>query len=295
MRIKDQFQNYLDYLHQKGLTNHTIVEHKRFVDGAISHARLSEKFLKNKKVKDLKLTDTASVIEAGKVHGVFGSQRAVCVWRSFLRYLKADGIKLPFDIEDLEVPEVPGKPVEWLSEKELKRLFSSFNLGVITGLRTRTLLEVLYATGMRVGEALSLNIKDIDFDKQEVTVTGKGGQIDKVYFTKRSLYWIKRYLTKRKGDHPALFVNESGKDGIKRAACRSYLRAHARRLGFRQHICHHLMRRTFATHLVQRGANIKEVQYLCRHKSERTTLRVYVGIDKAKAKITHQKLLDRDF
>ncbi|GAI71089.1 unnamed protein product, partial [marine sediment metagenome] len=86
----------------------------------------------------------------------------------------------PFDWRDIEVPRMPDKPVEWLPENELKRILNSFNLNTITGLRTRTLLETLYSTGMRIGEALSLDVKDIDFQEKEVMVKGKGGQIEKV-------------------------------------------------------------------------------------------------------------------
>jgi site-specific recombinase XerD len=287
LRIGDGFQNYLGYLRQKGLAEKTVNEHKRFLFGALSHAVA----FTDKKVSDLKLTDVASVIESGKRHGEYGSQRAVVTLRQYLKYLKESGTQLPFDWRDIEVPKVPEKEADFLLVPELRKLLKAIPLSNICGLRTRALLETLYSTGMRISEALSVTRDQVPWQARELKIKGKGGDEGIVYFTKRSLYWLKRYLKARKDNCPALFANESGKGVIKNATARNYLRAHRNEWGIGKRIHHHLFRRTMGTHLIEKGADLKSIQHLLRHKSERTTLRYYIGVNKRRAKKIHQRLL----
>lgn len=287
VRICDGFQCYLSYLRQKGLKEKTVIEHRRFLFGALSHAVP----LVDKNVSDLKLTDVASVIEAGRKHGEYGSQRAVVTLRQYLKFLKDSGVQLPFDWRDIEVPKVPEKEHDYLSAPELKRLLKAIPLGDICGLRTRALLETLYSTGMRISEALSLTRDQVPWQTHELKIKGKGGEEGVVYFTKRSLYWLKRYLKARKDNCPTLFANKWGTRAMKSVTARNYLRVHRKEWGTDKRIHHHLFRRTMGTHLIERGADLKSIQHLLRHKSERTTLRYYIGVNRRRAKRIHQKLL----
>ncbi|MEW6606057.1 MAG: tyrosine-type recombinase/integrase [bacterium] len=250
--------------------------------------------LKDKKISNLKLADTAAIVEGGKAHGEYGPQRAACVWRNFLKFLKDNGVKLPFDYRDIEIPKMPQLPVEYLTLDEINLLRDSIKTDDLASLRTRALMEVLLDTGMRIGEAITLNKKDIDWEKKEAVIKNiKSKEKEKVYFTDRSLSWIKKYLKRRKDNLEALFV--SGRGRLLSVTARGFLRTHTKNLGLKKHICHHIFRKSFATHLIRNGANLKDTQYLCRHKSERTTLRVYVGIEKENAKKTHQKILTKIF
>ena len=213
--------------------------------------------------------------------------------RRVLKFLHDSGEQLPFSWRELEIPKVAEqKPNEYLTIEELQKVLNSFDISTPAGLRTRALTEVLFATGMRISEVISLNKEDIDWEQKEAIVTnGKTKDREKVYFTDQSLLWLKKYLDSRKDDLPALFV--SGRGRMLSVTARNYLRTHTGHLGIRKHIKHHIFRKTFATHLIQGGADIVAVGDLCRHKSPRTTLRYYAGVNKERSKEKHKEILGR--
>lgn len=285
MKVKDKFRDYLNYLRQKGFNEKTIKEYRHYLLGAVSHAEL----LSEKELKKLKLTDTASIIESGKTHGVTGARRSMSVFRGYLRFLKESGIKIPFDYRDVKVPTYPHKKQIALEPNELRKIPTKN----ICDLRTRVLLEVCFATGLRVSEALSLNKADIDWKKKEAKVIAKGGDEEIVYFTDRSLRWIKRYLRTRKDDLSALFVNGWGTSRLAGSSARNYLLDYRKEWGFDSPITHHSCRRGLATYLAIHGADIKSTQHIMRHKSERTTLRHYIIVGEKRAKKVHRRVLKK--
>lgn len=281
MRLGETYENYVNYMALKGMSEKTIHEHKRFLYGSLSHS------IQDKELDDLRITDMAYVLEAGSKHGKTGAQRSICVYRRLLKFLKESGYKLPFDWRDLEVPKLPHKPVEYLTVEELEKIRQTLDSNYLPDLRTRALIEVLLDTGMRISEACSLDINDVDWEKKEVrVVNAKSKDTEMVYFTDRSLFWLKKYMEKRKDGLPHLFV--SGRGRLLTVTSRNYMRTHLDNIGIKKHIKHHIFRKTFATWLIQGGVNIKEVQTLCRHRSERTTLRAYVGVNIEQAKLSHQ-------
>lgn len=286
MKIKESFEKYLAYLEERGMSPKTVREHQRLLVGSLAHS------ISEYELSDLRMTDVAKVMAAGRVHGNYGPQRSVVVLRRLLKFIRESGTPIPFDWHELEVPKVPQKPNEYLTPEELERVLGSLDITNQAGLRTRALLEVLYATGMRIAEAISLNKADIDWENKEAVVkNAKTKDMEKIYFTDRCLLWIKKYVETRKDDLPAVFV--SGRGRLLSVTSRNYVRTHLQNLGIRKHIKHHLFRKTFATHLIQGGADITAVGDLCRHRSPRTTLRYYAAINKERSKEIHQKLLNK--
>ena len=286
MKLSDNYANYLEYLRAKGMSPKTIVEHHRFLYGSLSHS------IQDVEIDNLRIADIAKVMEAGIRHGKTGPQRSVCVYRRLLKFMKESGLRIPFDWRDLEVPKLKSKPVEYLTLEELEKVRNHLNPNKMADLRTRALIEVLLDTGIRISEACSLDKKDIDWEKKETrVVNAKSKDIEMVYFTDRSIYWLKKYLEKRNDSLPSLFV--SGRGRLLTVTSRNYMRTHLDNIGIRKHIKHHIFRKTFATYLIQGGVNIKEVQTLCRHRSERTTLKAYVGVNIEQAKVSHQNILGR--
>lgn len=265
----------------------TVYEHRRFLYGSLSHS------VSERELDSLRLIDVASVAHAGTEHGIYGAQRSVVVLRRLLKFLKDSGYTMPFDWREVEIPKVAQqKPNEYLTQEELERVMNSFDISTHAGFRTRALTEVLFATGMRIAEAISLNKEDIDWEQKEAIVTNaKTKDREKIYFTDRSLGWLRKYLDFRKDDLPFLFV--SGRGRLLSVSARNYLRTHTANLGIRKHIKHHIFRKTFATHLIQGGADITAVGDLCRHRSPRTTLRYYAVVNKDRSKALHQEILGR--
>ena len=284
MLFKDKFNDYLDYLAQKGMTQKTVNEHKRMLYGALSHS------ISEMKISDFRMVDVAKIIEAGKSHGRYGPQRAVVTFKQYLHFLEDSGYNLPVNWRNIRTPRVPQKHVEYLTEEEMNMIRNSIDTTSLPGLRTRALIEVLYDTGMRISEAISLNKSDVNWEGKEArVVNAKTGEVETVYFTDRSLYWLKKYLEARRDDLPALFV--SGRGRLLSVTARNYLRVHTKHLPINKHIRHHIFRKTLATTLIRKNADIKTVQTILRHKSERTTLRYYVGVNKERAKKIHQKIM----
>mgnify|MGYP001617014996 CR=1 FL=1 len=286
MKIKDTFQDYLTYLTAKGLSDKTVREHERLIYGSLAHS------ISEYEINDLRMTDVAKVMAAGTAHGGYGPQRSVVVLRRLLKYIRESGTPIPFDWHELEVPKVAQKPNEYLTPDELEKVLGALDITDRAGLRTRALLETLWATGMRIAEAISLNKADIDWEKKEAMVkNAKTKDMEMIYFTPRCLDWLKKYLDSRKDDIPAVFV--SGRGRMLSVTSRNYIRTHLQNLGIRKHIKHHLFRKTFATHLIQGGADITAVGDLCRHRSPRTTLRYYAAINKERSKEIHQQIMGK--
>ena len=287
LHVKDLFADYLQYLTQKGMSPTTIREHRRFIVGAIAHS------IADMKISSLRVIDAARVIEAGSRQGEYGAQRAVVVFRMLMKYAKNAGIIVPIDWRDVEIPNVPQKINEYLDKEELEKIRNSLDITKPAGLRTRALLEVLLDTGMRITEAISLNKADIDWEKREAIITNaKTKDREKIYFTDRSLEWVKKYIDFRNDNLPCVFA--SGRGRLLSVTSRNYIRTHLQHLGIKKHIKHHIFRKTFATVLIQGGADITAVGDLCRHKSPRTTLRYYAAVNKERSKDLHQQIMNRE-
>ena len=286
MKVHEEFQPFIKYLEQKQMSARTIREYKRFLYGPLMKA------IGDREVASLTISDHSKLIEAGVPYGEFGPQRSVVTFRRLMCFVHETGRATPFDYRDVPLPTVPSKENEYLTPEELERVLDALDTRTHAGLRTRALLEVLYATGMRITEAINLNKEDIDWEAKEAWITNaKSKDREKVYFTDRSLEWIKRYIDSRNDDIPAVFV--SGRGRLLSTSSRNYIRTHLMNLGIKKHIKHHIFRKTFVTHLIQKGADITSVQDLARHRSPRTTLRSYAVINKERSKEVHQRILNK--
>ena len=285
MKIKDAFEGYLKYRKEMGMQPITMANDRKMLYGSFTHS------ISEREIMSLKMTDIADVIEAGRAHGEFGPQRSVSTLRKFFLYLEENGQETPFDWRDVEVPHVPRKINEYLTKEELTMVLEAFDLTQLHGLRTRALCEVLFASGMRISEALSLDKRDIDWEtKEALVINAKNGDQQPVLFTDRSLIWLKRYLDARTDDLPYLFV--SGKGRMPTVTARCYLREHTKKLGIKKHIKNHIFRKSFVTHMIEKGADLAMVSSLARHRDVRTTLRFYAAVNKERSKDIHQEIMN---
>lgn len=289
MKLKDYFEQFLEYKRKEGCTNHTIGEYKRFLFGALSHCLLTEK-----KINDLRLVDVASVIESGRKHGSNGPTRGVVVFRQLLKFLEDSGVALPFNWTKIKVPMPPIHEQDFLTEKEFEDFVGRIPIDTFYGLRDKALYEFLWSTGCRIGEALALKREDIDLENREVKIqTLKGGDEGKVYLSDRCVEWLKRYLGQRLDNHPALWVlYNQGVRPLSHNQAKKNLLDYRKKFGIKKKLTHHCFRRSFCSLLLEKGATIKEVAILARHRSERTTLRFYCKIEKQKAKKVHQMIFN---
>ena len=193
-----------------GMSQKTIKNDRYYLEGALAHA------IQDIEVMELKRTDVSKVIEAGRSYGKYGPQRAVVMLRKLMRYLKESGHEIPFRWQDIKIPSVPQNRVEYLTEDELEAVLGAIDLSFPSGLRTRALLEILYASGMRIGEAIAIDKDDIDWENKEaIIVNVKSKEPQKVYFSERSLHWLKRYLESREDNIPPSLWQEGRASGVK--------------------------------------------------------------------------------
>lgn len=289
MKIKDFFEPFVEYKIKQGCAQHTVKEYRRFIKDTLS-------CLGEKRVSELRIIDKAEIMQWGRNHGYWGEQRAVSTFVNFLRYLNDRGEKLPFRWQDVMLPKVREIEQDFLTPEEFESFVSKIDLDFY-GFRDRVLYELLWSTGLRVGEALAIDTEDINFKEREIKVkTFKGGEGNKVYISDRLEYWLKKWIEMRKDDNPALFiVYYLDVTRLKRSMSNKRLLDYRRQFGVTMKLSHHAFRRGFCTHLLNSGANIKEVQYLARHRSERTTLKFYTKVTRGRVKEVHQNIFNSLF
>ncbi|MGH8729669.1 MAG: site-specific tyrosine recombinase XerD [Burkholderiales bacterium] len=191
----------------------------------------------------------------------------------------------------IDSPKLPRALPKSLSEAEVERLLATPDCEEPLGLRDRTMLETLYATGLRVSELVTLKLPQLSLDMGVVRVIGKGGKERLVPLGEEALAWISRYL---KGARPALlgrklgdalFVTARGK-AMTRQAFWHLLKRHAARAAIAQLPSPHVLRHAFATHLINHGADLRVVQLLLGHADISTT-QIYTHVARERLKRIH--------
>jgi len=194
------------------------------------------------------------------------------------------------------IPNRPRREVVYLTADEVERFVQAIPLQTLKkqphqpGLRFRALVEVLLGSAMRIGELLSLNRIDIDFERREARVIGKGNKERMVFCTDRALSWLRRYLDIRSDDHPPLFISQTGSRLARTDIWRPF-HLYRRLAGLNKPVRPHLLRHTAATQLLFNGCPVGHIKEILGHERLETTCRYYLGLDRRAAKLAHQKYL----
>ncbi|HPX94687.1 MAG TPA: tyrosine-type recombinase/integrase [Candidatus Moranbacteria bacterium] len=214
--------------------------------------------------------------------------------RSFLKYLAKRDIKT-LAAEKIEVGKNPSHEVEFLDDEELERLLQAASAGDIKTLRDRAILELLFSAGLRVSELVQINRDQLNLQRQEFSVRGKGDKIRIVFISDTAKKALERYLEKRIDIDPALFVrfskNKNFREETKRLTSRSIQRIvkfYAAKAGIVKDVHPHTLRHSFATNLLSNGADIRSVQTMLGHSSI-TTTQVYTHITNKQLKEIHKQ------
>jgi len=208
--------------------------------------------------------------------------------RNFLKFLQKKGLNI-YDPFKIELPKLPEREINILTDEELNRFLNSVSGEDIKSLRDRALLETLFSTGLRVSELCSLN-RDIDLDKKEIRVRGKGGKIRLVFLSEIAKFYLKKYLEKRNDKEPALFISLSKNSKFKRLTPRGVekiIKYYAKKSGIIKKITPHTLRHQFATDLLMAGADLRAIQLLLGHKNLQTT-QIYTHLTNKELKEIHK-------
>jgi integrase/recombinase XerD len=213
--------------------------------------------------------------------------------RTFFRFLIEEGILETNPVEELESPKVAKTLPEILTLKEIEQILEQPNLQTPLGIRDRAMLEMLYATGMRVSELTHLPTHQVNLEGGYVLLYGKGSKERIVPLGSEAMKWVTQYLKTARGilakrkESPSLFINRSGK-GMSRQGFWKNLKDYGRRAGLRKRITPHLLRHSFASHLLERGADLRSVQMMLGHVDISTT-QIYTHVTGERLKKIHQR------
>ena len=204
--------------------------------------------------------------------------------KSFYRFLLTEDYLENDPTELLESPKIGMKLPDVLTEKEINNLIDSIDLSRPEGQRNRAMIETLYSCGLRVSELIGLRYSNVYFDEQFIVVNGKGNKQRLVPISSKAINEIRNYLIERnllkvqKGCEDTLFLNRRGA-GLTRVMIFHILKEQARIAGIRKKISPHTLRHSFATHLLEGGANLRAIQMMLGHESI-TTTEIYTHIDR---------------
>lgn len=211
--------------------------------------------------------------------------------RSLLLYCKNFLNLNVLNPKQIRPPKKFRREVVFLSKEEIEAFLGTIDTKKWNGLRFRTLVEVLLGTGMRIGEALSLNRKNINWEKREAKIIGKGNKERTVFFTKRSLEWVAKYLECRSDTHEAIFVTRRPIARLSREDIWRFFDRHRKLAKIDKKLTPHILRHTVATNLVFNGCPIVHVKEILGHERLDTTCKYYLGVNKELAKKAHKEYL----
>lgn len=206
--------------------------------------------------------------------------------RSFYRFLLKEGYINKNPLLTLELPKVEKRLPTFLTEEEALKLINYPDKKTILSLRDNLILKMLYSTGMRVSELVSLRISELDLDKGEVVIKGKGNKERVVFLPEDILEDIKFYIQKRKKNSNFLFLNRKGKL-LTDKGIRLLVEKYAKKVIPYKKITPHTLRHTFATHLLTNGADLRSVQELLGHTKLSTT-QIYTHLTKENLKKVYE-------
>jgi integrase/recombinase XerC len=220
--------------------------------------------------------------------------RRISEMRSFCRYLVREGILDTNPIRVISSPKIPKRLPDYLDPHQVEALLAAPDTTVPQGQRDRAIMEVLYASGLRVSELVSLNLSNVDLRHRELRVWGKGGKERLALLGEPACRALKRYVRDGrpqfiKGNKAtkALFLSRLG-TRLSTRSVSNILHKYAKLAGLRMRVTPHILRHTFATHLLDGGADLRTVQELLGH-ADLSTTQIYTHVSQARAKEVYRK------
>lgn len=284
MKWLNILQDYTYYLKiEKGLSNNSIEAYSRDVKKLIAYLEvnnisLSPVSISNEEIKQF-MYETAKELNARS------QARLLSGLRNFFNYLIFENYRNDNPTSLLEAPKIGRKLPDTLSIHEIDLIINSIDLSTIEGERNRTIIETLYSCGLRVSELINLKLSDLFFEEGFIRVVGKGNKQRFVPINSQTQKYIEIYQTAirnhiaiQKGFEDYLFLNRRGKN-LTRVMIFTIVKNLAEKAGIHKNISPHTFRHSFATHLLERGANLLAIQQMLGHESI-TTTEIYMHLDK---------------
>lgn len=273
---RDFLKEFLTYIQvEKGLARHTLESYRRDLERLQAWANSQGTEITALTRADLRKW-IASLSRAGLAPTSVA--RAVSATRGFFKFLMLDGHIKSHPAEDLDTPQRFNYLPKFLTEDEISRLLAAPDVTTEEGIRDRAILEIMYATGLRVSELVALKHADVDLLAGLIVCHGKGNKERRVPVGKSAIHWLQQYAAAKAGygqpSSPNVFVHR-GRPFTRQLAW-SLIKRHAEKAGI-SNVSPHTLRHSFATHLLQHGADSRSVQALLGH-SDISTTQIYTHI-----------------
>jgi integrase/recombinase XerD len=291
--VSARIDEYLTHLQfERRASEHTVAGYGRDLAELGRHAASQ-----GRPVEKLTRADLEALVRVlmGQGRSPRSVARTVACVRGFYRFLALHGHVKDNPAVDLQPPRTWKVLPKFLSVEEVDRLLGAPDVSTPRGLRDRALIEVLYATGLRVSELLQLRPQDLHLDSGYLTTMGKGRKQRLVPIGDEAAQWVTRYLQDGRPvllgrrSSPRLFVNARGGGlGMTRVGFWKILKAYGTTLGFARQISPHVLRHSFATHLLERGADLRSIQMMLGHADVSTT-QIYTHILDARMRALYDR------
>jgi integrase/recombinase XerD len=290
-------ESYLDHLRvERRLAAHTVESYARDLRELQAFAASEER-----PVERLDRQALETLVRRERARGLSPRSvaRMIAAVRGFYRFLALEQRIERNPAEDLRPPRAwPALP-KFLSIEQVDALLAQPDVTTPLGLRDRAMLEVLYATGMRVSEAISLRAADLHLDQEYVTCIGKGNKERVVPIGAAAASWLTRYQREARPQltrhaparSPRLFLNARG-GPLSRVGFWKILKSHGRRAGLPRSLSPHVVRHSFATHLLERGADLRAIQLMLGH-SDLSTTQIYTHVLEARLRSVYERFHPR--
>ncbi|MFQ5681030.1 MAG: site-specific tyrosine recombinase XerD [Candidatus Omnitrophota bacterium] len=289
----EAFLNYISV--ERGLSNNTISAYRRDLDKYAA-------YLRQRKISsfgDARSDDISDFMFVRKDAGITPSSisRGLVAIKTFYRFLLRERILLDDPTAVMDAPKMWKRIPEVMSLKEVEALMLAPDLKDAQGIRDRAILEMLYATGMRASEVVNLRIEDVNLEVGFVRCFGKGRKERIVPIGKKSEQSLLHYLSnarptlERPGAGSYVFLTRLGKRMSRQYLWKIIVR-YARKAEIKRAVKPHTLRHSFATHLLERGADLRSVQEMLGH-SDISTTQIYTHIHKDRLKSIHRRFHPR--
>jgi integrase/recombinase XerD len=273
---------YLDHLQaERGLAANTVQAYRGDLARLESYCSLRRRTLRS-----LTQSDLAELLARMRAEGLAARSvaRAVHALRGFFRFSMREGLLEADPIEHIVAPRAFKALPRFLTLSQVEALLEAPDVATVLGLRDRAILEVLYATGLRASELTGLKIADLELDVGLVKCFGKGSKERLVPLGRQASQWVARFLDTgrpvltraRRGAGDVLFVNNRG-GRLSRMGLWGIVRRYAVAVGVQEILTPHVLRHSFATHLLERGADLRSLQAMLGHADISTT-QIYTHI-----------------
>lgn len=279
------FKNYM--LIERGLSENSVINYSLDISKLINH-------LKENEIKVSPIDISADelqhfVFQIAKSLNPRSQSRAISGLKSFFDYLIFEGYRDSNPMEIIESPKIGRKLPDVLSLADIDKMIANIDLGNAQGERNRAIIETLYGCGLRVSELLDLKISDLFFKEGFLKVTGKGDKQRFVPVSSITETYITEYLQNSRGNakiedkaSDIVFLNRRG-NSLTRAMIFTIVRNLGKQAGIKKKISPHTFRHSFATHLLENGADLRAIQLMLGHESI-TTTEIYMHVDKSHLK-----------